>query len=148
MFCPQCQAEYREGIVECPDCEVPLVDELPVVPHPERDFVPAFETSDVALLPVVHSLLEAAEIPYVVQGEESMGILPVGQMSGLVGRGKGLVAIFHVDRERLAEAQELLEAVREGDYDDTASDDDYDDAASDEDDGEAASGEDDDEEGG
>src|SRR5215472_8269813 len=28
MFCPQCQAEYREGFVECADCHVRLVDRL------------------------------------------------------------------------------------------------------------------------
>ncbi|HXG94337.1 MAG TPA: DUF2007 domain-containing protein [Blastocatellia bacterium] len=27
-FCPNCEAEYREGIKVCPDCEVELVPEL------------------------------------------------------------------------------------------------------------------------
>ncbi len=29
MFCPNCKAEYIEGIVECADCHVSLVYELP-----------------------------------------------------------------------------------------------------------------------
>jgi hypothetical protein len=29
MFCPQCRMEYREGFVECSDCQIPLVDRLP-----------------------------------------------------------------------------------------------------------------------
>src|SRR5881296_802599 len=29
MFCPQCRAEYREGFFRCPDCDIPLVDQLP-----------------------------------------------------------------------------------------------------------------------
>ncbi len=28
MFCPQCQAEYRQGFTVCADCEVPLVAAL------------------------------------------------------------------------------------------------------------------------
>jgi hypothetical protein len=27
-FCPNCEAEYREGIRVCPDCEIELVPEL------------------------------------------------------------------------------------------------------------------------
>jgi Putative prokaryotic signal transducing protein len=30
MFCPQCKAEYRVGFVRCTDCDVELVDHLPV----------------------------------------------------------------------------------------------------------------------
>jgi hypothetical protein len=27
-FCPNCEAEYKEGITVCPDCSLELVDEL------------------------------------------------------------------------------------------------------------------------
>ena len=27
---PKCKCEYKEGITECADCKVPLVDEFPV----------------------------------------------------------------------------------------------------------------------
>ena len=27
-FCPNCEAEYKEGIKVCPDCRIKLVDEL------------------------------------------------------------------------------------------------------------------------
>ncbi len=32
MFCPQCQAEYRQGFTRCADCDVDLVHALPEVP--------------------------------------------------------------------------------------------------------------------
>src|SRR5258708_24385145 len=30
MFCPQCKAEYPPHVHRCPDCDVPLVERLPV----------------------------------------------------------------------------------------------------------------------
>jgi hypothetical protein len=35
-FCPNCKYEYVPGITDCPDCYVPLVDELPKDPEPEQ----------------------------------------------------------------------------------------------------------------
>ena len=32
MFCPQCQAEYLPHVHRCSDCDVPLVERLPVRP--------------------------------------------------------------------------------------------------------------------
>ena len=113
MFCPECQAEYREGITKCPDCDVALIDQLPVVTHPDRHFVPVFESADPALLPLVESLLDLAEIPYMIQGREAHGLLPLGPANtGVSLGGKGLAATVHVDRERLSEAKELLEKLQ------------------------------------
>jgi hypothetical protein len=33
MFCPQCKAEYRTGFTRCSDCDVDLVERLPVEPY-------------------------------------------------------------------------------------------------------------------
>jgi hypothetical protein len=30
VFCPECRAEYRPGFTRCSDCDVPLVERLPV----------------------------------------------------------------------------------------------------------------------
>jgi hypothetical protein len=115
VFCPECGAEYKEGIVECADCEVTLVDRLPEPEHPEPDLVEVAKTSDPALLPVVVSLLEAAGIEPVLDGDEVMGVLPVGHFGG--GRwsadGRGLSVVVRVPRDRAAEAQALLAEVEE-----------------------------------
>jgi hypothetical protein len=28
MFCPRCKYEYKEGLTDCPDCGIPMVDLL------------------------------------------------------------------------------------------------------------------------
>ncbi|MFB3896906.1 MAG: hypothetical protein ACE14V_11460 [bacterium] len=30
MFCPKCKAEYVPGVIQCSDCQIPLVAELPI----------------------------------------------------------------------------------------------------------------------
>ena len=111
MYCPECRAEFRDEIAVCPDCEVSLVLELP--PESELDdkeLISVLETADVSVLPVVKSVLRAAEIPFVVQGDEAMGVLPVGKigLGGITSRGHGLSASILVSRDREEEARALL----------------------------------------
>jgi len=111
MFCPECRAEYRDEIRRCPDCEVTLVAELPEEFEPStEELVVVLETADVAVLPVVKSVLEAAEIPFIVQGDEAMGVLPVGKigLGGLTAKGHGLSAAILVPREYEEEVRALL----------------------------------------
>ena len=83
---------------------------------PDADLVPVFETADVSLLPVVTSLLDSAEIPYVVQGEEALSVLPVGRWGGGISQsGRGLAATIRVEKGRAREAEELLRPLAEGD---------------------------------
>ena len=113
MYCPDCRAEYREGVESCPDCEVRLVVELPPE-DPDADLVPIFETADVSLLPIVKSLLDSAGIPCVVQGEEALSVLPVGRWgAGISQSGRGLAATIRVEEARAREAEELLRPLSE-----------------------------------
>ncbi len=117
MICPQCGAEYREGITECADCEVALVEPSAVEAesHPEPDLVEVMETSDPAVLPIVASLLEAAGIDAVVEGEGVMGVLPVGQFGAGAwsSEGRGLSVVVRVPRAQADEARQLLADVDE-----------------------------------
>ena len=114
MYCPDCRAEYREGFETCPDCEVQLVVELPPE-DPDADLVAVFETADVSLLPIVKSLLDAAEIPCVVQGEEALSVLPVGRWgAGISQSGRGLAATIRVEKARVEETEALLRPLAEG----------------------------------
>jgi hypothetical protein len=120
LFCPQCGAEYQQGITECADCEVALVAAPPAVDHPEPDLVQVAEISEPTLLPVVVGLLQSAGIEPLVEGDEVMGVLPVGQFGGGVwsGTGHGLSVVVKVPRGRAEEAETLLreaEEVSDGD---------------------------------
>ena len=35
-FCPKCKAEYVVGITKCSDCEIPLVNALPIEPYQDE----------------------------------------------------------------------------------------------------------------
>jgi hypothetical protein len=49
MFCPKCEAEYIEGITECADCHVPLVEKLPGEDMPDAGKTLTYED----LLPIM-----------------------------------------------------------------------------------------------
>ena len=105
MFCPECGAQYREGIVTCADCEVPLVARLPEESHegPDLDTVIQTGMRDPVAIGLAKSLFEEAGIPYFVMDQN----LAARQESGNI---LGWVRI-RVPREREAEAREILESV-------------------------------------
>lgn len=79
MFCPQCRAEYRQGIAECADCQVPLVASLPDAQQSHVDtmaagaLVPLWEGEDLALHTSLLQELDTAGIRYF---NEPMGVFP------------------------------------------------------------------------
>ncbi len=79
MFCPQCKAEYRQGITECADCQVPLVSSLPKAPESLLDttsagpLVPLWEGEDLALHTSLLEGLDEAGIRYF---SRPLGIFP------------------------------------------------------------------------
>lgn len=77
MWCPQCKAEYVQGISRCPECDVDLVDRLSEEPekqiiNKDAEFVEIMNTYDAGVLTVVKSILDDVGIPYFIKGEHSV----------------------------------------------------------------------------
>ena len=84
MFCPNCSAEYVEGITECADCRVPLVverpDEKEIVISEFEMILTLFNVGDIA---VIKSVLDSAQIEYVFEGENFNLVEPMVQPARL-----------------------------------------------------------------
>lgn len=97
MYCPECGAEYVEGILGCPDCRVALVPELPPQPQPEYvEYVTVLKTGNPILVAMVKSILSSAGIRHYVKGEVLQDLFRVG------------TAEIQVDADDEQEAKTLL----------------------------------------
>src|SRR6266478_99127 len=92
MFCPQCKAEYRVGFVRCSDCDVELVDHLPVdapshSPADARaDYAPpGFETDQLELV-VIRTFQSGLDADLAKAVLDASGIESIIRNDGGVGR--------------------------------------------------------------
>jgi len=113
MFCPDCGVEFDEGVSVCADCDVALVDES----GDEQDehesgpveFSALVESTEVGFFSLITTRLEEANIPWFVQGEESLGLLP---RDGRKPKAPGVqVAVVYVANNRLEAAHQLVESL-------------------------------------
>lgn len=65
------------------------------------------ESTDTSQLPVVKSVLQAAGIPFLVQGDKAFGLLPVGGVTGFF-EDHSLGVNILVPRSHAEEARALL----------------------------------------
>ncbi len=108
MICPRCQAEYRSGFSRCSDCDVDLVQAIEREIHDARfEPVEILSTEDLSLIPVLRSLLDGAQIPYEVRGDQNFSLQPAFDL--LTGREKTPIVIL-VPANRADEARALVEA--------------------------------------
>jgi hypothetical protein len=101
MFCPSCEAEYREGFTECSDCGVALVATLDPKQREEiaEGLTPVMETGSTEELGEVVDRLEKAGVPYVIEAGTAMALLD----------GRDGEEVPHKWQARLSVATELLE---------------------------------------
>ena len=65
----------------------------------EREMVEVLRTTDAGLLTVIRSVLDAADIPYIVQGEAGVNLFPLGEAGAQVTRRlTGTSLLVHPDQ--------------------------------------------------
>ena len=85
MFCPICRAEYREGFLECSDCDVDLVEKLkPLEKMP--GFVKVATIFREGNIAVIKASFDKTEIKYYFDGEQSHRLAPVPLAARLMVR--------------------------------------------------------------
>lgn len=105
-FCPQCKAEYVEGIEKCTDCDVALVPELPKGPEHEYEnegMVGVFGAGNEFEASIMKGILEEAGIPVWEKAE-------VVDWQGSFTTGPLAEEVLAVPESR---AQEALEIIRQ-----------------------------------
>jgi len=85
MYCPKCRAEYREGFLECTDCDVDLVEKLERIPRMPRfvKMATIFREGNIA---VIKASFDKTEIEYYFEGEQSHRLAPVPLAARLMVR--------------------------------------------------------------
>jgi hypothetical protein len=112
MYCPECGSEYREGFVQCADCEVSLVDNPPLEPeHPDIQFVTVLEAGDPGEIALAESILLEAQIPYFKKGDQIQDLFALGRVPFGFNPITGPVEI-QVAEENAAAAHEALEELK------------------------------------
>ena len=85
--CPECNVEYIDTAIRCSDCDVELTlgPPIPSIPekHPDPKIETVYVTGDPALVAIVKSLPEDAEIEYFTKGYEIQDLIGIGTLGGL-----------------------------------------------------------------
>ncbi len=105
-YCPNCQAEYIEGILECPDCRVALVEQLPVAQHKEVDLVGLHPLPGIVYADMVKEALENAGIACVVKSDT---MTAAGFVRGANSAGEECQ--IYVDKKDKRRAESILHAM-------------------------------------
>ena len=116
MFCPNCGTEYREDFTVCPECNAPLVNELPGQREPGFiRFVTVYETGDPAFIAFAKSILQSEGIKYSTKGEGLQELFAGGRLGTGFNPVVGPVEI-QVDEKDAEKAKELLRQIEQGEF--------------------------------
>ena len=100
----------------CPECHVPLVNELPSQIEPGFiKFVTVYETGDPAIIAFAKSILESEDIKYSTKGENLQELFAGGRLGTGFNPVIGPVEI-QVDEKDVERAKELLSQIEQGEF--------------------------------
>jgi hypothetical protein len=94
MICPECKSEYIEGIITCPDCNVPLVYHIQndsvdnIRPESDHHFVCIYNPISSQEVSMIKMIMEREDIPYFIKNERLHGAV----LFSILGPGK--MALF------------------------------------------------------
>ena len=102
-YCPNCRAEYHDDVVECHDCRVPLVDELPEeLPEEWQHIEPVVIHTAAAVIDaeLIVGTLRANDVRAFAAGtgaETWTGAGQIGQMTRIPGPLNSIRIMVHPD---------------------------------------------------
>jgi hypothetical protein len=83
MICPNCEAEYEEGITICADCEIELISkedfELNLVHH--EDWITIYSTDVIYEAEMIKANLTGADIDAVILSQKDKNFPSSGDLS-------------------------------------------------------------------
>lgn len=110
MFCPKCKSKFEDGIVECTDCHIPLMEALPREGKTdELNLAPVYATGDPGMIALIKSILGSAGIPYFIKGEETQNLFGLGTLGLGYNNLLGPMEVWVREEDREAAAELLSE---------------------------------------